>query len=267
MKFIKMHAAGNDYVYAAEGENKTANFPLLAKKLCDRRFGIGADGIITVDKDETGEGDFFMRIYNADGSEGKTCGNGLRCAAAYALLEGLSDSETIKIRTLSACHKVTLSKTKNGFFARADFPSPKFAEISKNTDNIIKNSLSDYENAEYFVVDNGNLHLVVFGAEESAEKLAEKVNSTGVFKDGINVESAKFGDDEIMSDVFERGSGTTFSCGSGAVATAFAAQKILRTDYKKYPIEMRGGTLFVEIGEEKCYLSGEIIPVFKGETF
>ena len=87
-----------------------------------------------------------------------------------------------------------------------------------------------------------------------------------IFNDGINVESAKIGSDGICCDVFERGSGTTFSCGSGAVSTAFAAKKLFGFNLKKYPIFMRGGTLFVEFDNEKAYLSSEVTPVFTGET-
>ena len=88
MKFLKMQAAGNDYIYVSGEENRGADYSSLAKKLCDRRFGVGADGIIAVYRDETKKCDFFMRIFNADGSEGKTCGNGLRCSAAFMRIIG-----------------------------------------------------------------------------------------------------------------------------------------------------------------------------------
>ena len=104
-----MQAAGNDYIYVPGEENRGADYSSLAKKLCDRRFGVGADGIIAVYRDETKKCDFFMRIFNADGSEGKTCGNGLRCSAAFMRIIGKTTKETVTVRTVSACHTVRLS--------------------------------------------------------------------------------------------------------------------------------------------------------------
>lgn len=266
MKFLKMQAAGNDYIYVSGEENRGADYPSLAKKLCDRRFGVGADGIIAVYRDETKKCDFFMRIFNADGSEGKTCGNGLRCSAAFMRIIGKTTKETVAVRTVSACHTVRLSSSENGFFARADFPLPKIVPISKIADNALKKLFKNCDGATYAAVDAGNPHLVVFGAEKSAAEVFSGADIPNIFNDGINLESAKIGSDGICCDVFERGSGTTFSCGSGAVSTAFAAKKLLGFNLKKYPIFMRGGTLFVEFDNEKAYLSSEVTPVFTGET-
>lgn len=261
-----MQAAGNDYIYVFGDENPEADYPLLSKKLCDRRFGIGADGIIAVCRDKTEKCDFFMRIFNADGSEGKTCGNGLRCSAAFMRIIGKTTENVVTVRTASACHRVALSPSGSGFFARADFPLPKIVPLSKIADKTLKQLLINCDGAMFAAVDTGNPHLVVFNAKKSAAEIFRSADIPNIFTDGINIESAKIGSDGICCDVFERGSGTTFSCGSGAISTAFAAKNLFGLNLKKYPIIMRGGTLFVEFDNEKSYLSGEVTPVFTGET-
>lgn len=264
MKFIKMHAAGNDYVYVDGDKYDFANFSAASKKLSDRRFGIGSDGLIVVSRDKTGEADFFMRIFNADGSEGATCGNGIRCSAVFAFLTGKTTKKSVTVRTLSAVHTVTFENRGNEFFSSADFPLPKILQTPKISDKTF-----DFKNAakSFALVDNGNLHAVFFDAERSAEWLSKAIFKAGIFPDGVNVESAKIDEGNILCDVCERGSGTTFSCGSGAVATAFAAREKLNIRLEKYPILMRGGTLFVQFDDRKSYLGGVVTPVFHGETF
>lgn len=264
MKFIKMHAAGNDYVYVDGDKYDFADFSVAAKKLSDRRFGIGSDGLIVVSRDKTGKADFFMRIFNADGSEGATCGNGIRCSAVFAFLTGKTTRKSVTVRTLSAVHTVTYEKRGNEFFSSADFPLPKILQMPKIIDKTF-----DFENVakRSALVDNGNLHAVFFDAGKSSEELSKAISQAGIFPDGVNVESAKIDDGDILCDVCERGSGTTFSCGSGAVATAFAAREKLNFRLEKYPILMRVGTLFVQFDDKKSYLEGVVSPVFYGETF
>ena len=264
MKFIKMHAAGNDYVYVDGDKYCFADVSAAAKKLSERRFGVGSDGLIIVSADKTGEADFSMRIFNADGSEGATCGNGIRCSAVFACLAGKTTKNKMTVRTLSAVHAVAFEKRGNEFFSSTDFPLPKLLKSPKINDKI-----SNFENAakNFALVDNGNLHAVFFDAKASAKELSEAISPSEIFPDGVNVESAKIDEGSIICDVFERGSGTTFSCGSGAVATAFAAREKLNFRPEKYPILMRGGTLFVQFDDKKSYLGGVVTPVFYGETF
>lgn len=264
MKFIKMHAAGNDYVYVDGDKYDFADVSAAAKKISDRRFGIGSDGLIVVSTDKTGEADFFMRIFNADGSEGATCGNGIRCSAVFAFLTGKTTEKKVTVKTLSAVHTVTFDKRGNEFFSSTDFPLPKILPSPKISDKTL-----NFKHAEknFALVDNGNLHAVFFDAEKSAEAVSRLVSPSEIFPDGVNVESAKIDEGSIICDVCERGSGTTFSCGSGAVATAFAAREKLGFSLRKYPILMRGGTLFVEFDDKKSYLGGVVTPVFYGETF
>ncbi len=283
-----MHAAGNDYIYVDGDENEAVDFSAAARKLGDRRFGVGSDGLIAVFKDESGAADFFMRIFNADGSEGATCGNGLRCSAAFARIIGKTTKSEIKIRTLSAVHNVVLEEYAGEIIASADFPLPKFASVHElaekklceilglsdendegNENEISSLSKTNGKSAEktVCVVNNGNLHAVFFGAAAGAETLATKIIQAGIFKDGINVESATADESSVCCDVYERGSGITYSCGSGAVATAFAAREKLGLDWSVYPISMRGGTLFVKFDDKKAYLSGAVTPIYKGEIF
>lgn len=323
-----MHAAGNDYIYVDGDKNKNADFPATAKTACDRRFGIGADGIIAVYDDSARGGDLFMRIFNADGSEGSTCGNGLRCSAVFAKMTGKTDKTEIKIRTLSATHNVSFRKYGDKIISTADFPMPEFAATDAVTETALKSVLNDREpenphktpkpfktpgnlsgnvnvpetdisretklsdrtradrsdrsdradrdgHPGYFdepagiarIVNNGNLHAVFFGAKKTAETISAELLSAGVFPDGINVESAAVFEDVITCDVCERGSGTTYSCGSGAIATAFAAKNTLGLKLDKYPVMMRGGTLFVEFDGNVARLSGEVTPVYRGTYF
>ncbi len=264
MKFIKMHAAGNDYVYVDGDKYDFADVSAAAKKISDRRFGVGSDGLIVLSSDKTGKADFFMRIFNADGSEGATCGNGIRCSAVFAYLTGRTTAKKVTVRTLSSVHTVTFEKRGSEFFSSTDFPLPKVLPSPKIPDKIF-----NFKNAEanFALVGNGNLHAVFFDAEKSAEDISRLLFSAGIFPDGVNAESAKIDEGSIICDVCERGSGTTFSCGSGAVATAFAAREKLNFRLDSYPILMRGGTLFVQFDDKKSYLGGTVTPVFEGETF
>ena len=291
MEFIKMHAAGNDYIYVDGDKNKNADFSATAKKACDRRFGIGADGIIAVYDDSARGGDFFMRIFNADGSEGLTCGNGLRCSAVFANMTKKTDKTEMKIRTLSATHNVSFRKYDDKIISAADFPAPKFVATDEATETALKtvfkgcateNTSGNTIFPETYIsretkrrarfgeiegvvriVNNGNLHAVFFGAKKLAETISSELRSAGVFPDGINVESATVFEDVITCDVCERGSGTTYSCGSGA----FAAKNAFGLKLDKYPVMMRGGTLFVELGDNIVRLSGEVTPVYRGTYF
>lgn len=312
MEFIKMHAAGNDYIYVDGDGNKNADFSAAAKKACDRRFGVGADGIIVVYDDDSRGGDFFMRIFNADGSEGLTCGNGLRCSAVFAKIIGKTDKTEMKIRTLSATHNVFFEKRGDKIISVADFPLPEFVTVGATTEKVLKSVFDDRatenssesqnssetenfygadfsretthsENHRNYnnnhgnadgkpkeivrVVNAGNLHAVFFDTKKPAGKISAELLSAGVFPDGINVESATVFGDAITCDVCERGSGTTYSCGSGAIATAFAAKRALGLTLGRYPVIMRGGTLFVEFGENVVRLGGEVTPVYRGEIF
>lgn len=295
MEFIKMHAAGNDYIYVDGDKNKNADFSATAKKACDRRFGIGADGIIAVYDDSARGGDFFMRIFNADGSEGLTCGNGLRCSAVFANMTKKTDKTEMKIRTLSATHNVSFRKYDDKIISAADFPAPKFVATDAATETALKTVFKDCETENISgsaifpetdisretkrrarfgevegivrIVNNGNLHAVFFGAKKLAETISSELRSAGVFPDGINVESATVFEDVITCDVCERGSGTTYSCGSGAIAAAFAAKNAFGLKLDKYPVMMRGGTLFVELGDNIVRLSGDVTPVYRGTYF
>ena len=220
MKFIKMQAAGNDYVYVDGDEYKTADFSSLSKKISNRRFGVGSDGIITVCADKSGKSDFFMRIFNADGSEGATCGNGLRCSAVFAYLTGKTPKKEVKIRTISAIHNVRIEELGADFFVTADFPLPRLLKPEPTDEETLKKSVFTNGETAFSLVDNGNLHAVFFNAGQSAESLAAKLSRGGIFGGNVNTESATISENSIICDVFERGSGITFSCGSGAVATA-----------------------------------------------
>lgn len=213
MKFTKMQGLGNDYIYFNCFEEKIENPEELSKKISDRHFGIGGDGIILIMPSE--KSDFKMRMFNADGSEGKMCGNASRCIAKYVYERGLTDKTDITLETLSGEKNLHLSVI----------------------DNIVQSVSVDMGMAackEVFVdgkaavaVDIGNPHCVFFckSAEEfDVEKDGKIIENHPMFPDRTNVEFIIPESDNVLKmRVWERGSGETLACGTGACAAAYAA--------------------------------------------
>ena len=264
MKFLKIQAAGNDYLYVS-GDTPLSDLPYLAEKYCDRRSSVGADGIIRVDK--ISDGLLSMRIFNADGSEGKTCGNGIRSSAVFAYLTNAIASNEVSIKTLSATHTVRFDRLgDNRYYSVADFPMPS---SDKNADKLIEKIQKDglyVDKRNFFTVNNGNIHAVVLNGKRSATEYFEAIKKTNIYDGGANVEVVKTNGDEILCEVCERGSLTTLSCGSGAIAVAYALKNSLYPNGKEYDIKMAGGVLTVKFEGEKVFLGGLVTPVFYGDT-
>ena len=264
MKFLKIQAAGNDYLYVS-GDAPLSDLPSLAEKYCDRRFGVGADGIIRVEK--ISDGLLSMRIFNADGSEGKTCGNGIRSSAVFAYLTNALESNEVRIKTLSATHTVRFDRLgDNRYYSAADFPVPS---PDKNADKLIEKLQKDglyVDKRNFFTVNNGNIHAIVLNGKHSAREYFEAIKSAKIYDGGANVEVVKKSGDEILCEVCERGSLMTLSCGSGAVAVAFALKNSLSPRRNEYDIKMKGGVLTVKFEGEKAFLGGLVTPVFYGDT-
>lgn len=254
-----MHAAGNDYVYIRDQDYETERLAYLSRIFSDRRKGIGGDGLICVKKLD--ENVIRMRIFNSDGSEGATCGNGMRCAALFAAKYLGSRRNELTVKAKAGDYPVRLFFDGKEVIAEADFDEPR--EIFGG-EKLFK-ALSPFikiDKNKMFAVNAGNDHLVAVGGEFNAEIYAKAAFKSGLFADGVNAEVISFCGNDIKVSVFERGSGYTLSCGSGAVASAFALKKI--TGRTEFTLKMPGGDLSVEFSDGIATLKGEINEVFTG---
>lgn len=254
-----MHAAGNDYVYIRDQDYETERLAYLSRIFSDRRKGIGGDGLICVKKLD--ENAIRMRIFNSDGSEGATCGNGMRCAALFAAKYLGSRRNELTVKAKAGDYPVRLFFNGKEVIAEADFDEPR--EIFGG-EKLFK-ALSPFikiDKNKIFAVNAGNDHLVAVGGEFNAEIYAKAALRSGLFAGGVNAEVISFCGNDIKVSVFERGSGYTLSCGSGAVASAFALKKI--TGRTEFTLKMPGGDLSVKFSDKIATLKGEINEVFTG---
>ncbi len=265
MKFTKMHGCGNDYVYVDGFKNKIDDPGTLAKKVSDRHFSIGSDGLIIIDRSNVA--DFKMRMYNADGSEGKMCGNGIRCLAKYVYDNHMTDKKQITVETLSGIKTLDL-KVKDGLvdLVRVNMGSPIF-DPSRIPVSLQKNEVIDFpldvDGKTYNItcVSMGNPHAVTFVDDVSKieiEKTGPILECHPIFPDRANIEFVKVIDkSRVQMRVWERGSGETLACGTGACAVAAACVKNKLTN-NTLDVVLPGGTLLVEYDTERneIYMTG-----------
>lgn len=273
MKFTKMQGIGNDYIYLDCFQENVEHPSELAVKLSDRHFGIGSDGIILIEPSEIA--DCKMDMYNADGSRGKMCGNGIRCVGKYVYERGIAQKEILKVETLSGVKTLRLD-VQDGIVTSVEVnmgkPIRKASEIpvSFPKESVLNEPLS-IGGREYRAtcVSMGNPHCVVFVEDVDAlnlEGIGPLFEHDPVFPDRINTEFIQIiGKDELKMRVWERGSGETLACGTGACAAACAAawnQKVGR----QVEIHLRGGDLFIRWDEktDEIFLKGPAEFVFDG---
>lgn len=253
MRFTKMQALGNDYIYINAMEEKIENPSELSRKLSDRHFGVGGDGVIFIDFSE--KADVKMRMYNADGTEGKLCGNGVRCVAKYVYDNKLVRNEKIKIETCNRIieTKIFLKKDKN--IITADVGEVTIEE--KNRKIII--GKREYS-SDYISIDNP--HLVVYVDNVDEINMKEWRDYAR-----FNVEFVSVIDrGKIRMRVRERGTGETMACGTGACAAVVSS--IMRNYVDNcVEVDMEGGNVFIEWKKENghIYMTGEAKTVFEGE--
>ena len=273
MKFYKMHGIGNDYIYFDCMKEDILNPEKLSIRLSDRHFGIGGDGIILLCPSHTA--DIRMRMFNADGSEGKMCGNGIRCLSKLARDLGYNEGDTCTVETLSGIKKIRFfyGKDKKVSSVRVDMGAPVLSgkEIPSlfSGDKIVNEPL-EIDGAEYRVtlVNMGNPHCVVFVDPDSIdiEKIGKKFENNKVFPDRVNTEFVRVtGKNSLKMRVWERGSGETFACGTGACAAAVAS---VLNGYcgKESPVtvSLLGGELEIEY-KDTVYMTGSATLVYTGE--
>lgn len=259
MKFTKMHGCGNDYIYVNCFTEKIEEPSVIAKKVSDRHFGIGSDGLILICPSETA--DFKMRMFNADGSEGKMCGNGIRCVAKYVYDNGMTDKEVITVETLSGIKTLQLAVSEGRVQAvTVDMGSPVLTPsqipVKCEGDRMINQPVSVGEK-EYYItcVSMGNPHAVVFTEEEvtalNLEKIGPLFENHEIFPDRVNTEFIHVIDEKTIDmRVWERGSGETLACGTGACASVVACVLNHKTE-DEVLVHLLGGDLEVRYDREK----------------
>ena len=276
MKFTKMQGCGNDYVYVNCFDEPVDDRPALARLVSNRNFGIGSDGLICICPSEAA--DFKMDMYNLDGSSSAMCGNGIRCVGKYVFDRGMTDKTDISIETGGAIKHLWLN-TENGKVSsvRVCMGSPElrpqYIPIAEHGRNFINRPVI-VDNEEWFVtaVNVGNPHAVTFVDDVESLNLAEigpKFENHPLFPEKVNAEFIQVIDRQtIKMRVWERGSGETLACGTGATASAVAA---ILNDYTDDTVKviLRGGELIIEWNrrDNKLYMTGPAVTVFDGELY
>lgn len=274
MKFTKMHGCGNDYVYVDCTNEMIENPSEVSKYVSDRHFGIGSDGLILICSSETA--DFRMAMYNADGSEGAMCGNGIRCVAKYVYDKGLTDKENISIETKSGIKeleltvedgKVSLVKVNMGAPILKARDIPVDVDTEKCIDSDINVDGKDYK---ITCVSMGNPHAVTFIDEDvktfPIEKIGPKFENHPMFPDRVNTEFVQvLNRHEVNMRVWERGSGETLACGTGTCATVVACVLNGLTD-DEVTVHLLGGDLFIKYDRENdtVWMTGPAVIAFEG---
>lgn len=261
IRFTKMHGCGNDYIYINTMEYGIADLQAAAIAWSDRHKGIGSDGLVLIGRSSVSEADFSMRIFNADGSEAMMCGNASRCIGKYLYERGLTHKTEIRLSTLSGVKTLQLH-IENGIVENVtvDMLEPVFVDKSQ--------FVGSQDVARGTFVSMGNPHYVIFTDD------VDQVGETGrilelypAFPQRCNIEFASVqSDGSIRTRVWERGSGITQACGTGACATAVAAALTGRAG-RKSTIVMDGGSLSIEWRESDnhVYMTGPATFVFDGE--
>ncbi len=273
VRFTKMHGAGNDYIYVDTQRYPIEHPETLAIKWSAPHTGIGSDGLVLIGSSE--KGDFSMRIFNADGSEAKMCGNASRCIGKYLYEHGLTHKQEIRLETLSGI-KILQLHVKDGSVNSVTVDMGKPADEPVDYDGQGAKPMKErpiVAGGKLWIgttVSMGNPHLVIFVEdlnEIDIEDAGPKLENHPLFPGRINVEFAQILEDgKIRMRVWERGSGITQACGTGACATAVAACITGRCGTKS-DIIMDGGTLTIEWNQETRHvlMTGEATQVFEGE--
>lgn len=277
MKFTKMHGCGNDYIYVNGFIESCDDWGALSEKLSDRHFFVGSDGVIVILPSDVA--DFRMRMFNADGSEGKMCGNGSRCVAKYCFDKGLTDKTEFTLETLAGIKTLSL-QVENGVtksvsvgMGRAEFASAKVPVIWDG-DEVVNQKLSlSSGDWQITCVSMGNPHCVTFIKDSprtlNLESIGPEFENNAIFPERVNTEFIRVIDDKTLEmRVWERGSGETLACGTGACASVAAAVKngICRAG-EEITVKLLGGDLNITCSEDyEITMRGPAEIAFEGEV-
>ncbi len=277
LSFTKMHGCGNDYIYFNAFTQSIDNPEALSIRLSQRRKSIGGDGIILVCPSD--KADAKMRIFNQDGSEAKMCGNGVRCVAKFVVDQGLvpGDRETVAIDTLSGVKQIRLLR-ENGQVVGATVDmaqailTPKEIPVLLEGERVIGRPVEiGGKTWDITCVSMGNPHCVVFVKDVDGlnlEELGPCFEKNPIFPEQVNTEFIRVLDPHTLQmRVWERGSGETWACGTGACAAAVAA---VENGYcpknEDITVHLVGGDLVIRYTEETVYMTGEAVTAFEGEV-
>jgi len=267
IQFTKIHGNGNDFILIDEfrreiiSDNKKSEFAI---KYCDRRFGIGADGVLYLEHSD--KANIGMKIFNADGTEAEMCGNGIRCLVKYALEKGYI-KEAASVETLAGVLSIT-SRVEDGIWITVNMGKPEFAREklpAKGTGEFIQVSMHGYEVS---VVNTGVPHAVIFveSLDDTLLTDAPKIRNDPIFPKGTNVNFARVDSkNEITVRTYERGvEGETLSCGTGSVACVAVAHKLGKTG-DRVKVNTKGGELLITIKDDAAFMEGRAEQVFEGK--
>lgn len=273
IRFTKMHGIGNDYIYINCMESTPDRLPELAIEMSDRHFGVGGDGIVLICPSEVA--DFKMRMFNNDGSEARMCGNASRCIARYVHDHGLTDHKRISLETLSGIKVLSLNMNSGGEVesVTVDMGEPEFTPglipvvtaSERMVEEEVETSCGDIK---VTAVSMGNPHGVIFVdriEDVDFDTLGPELESHDIWPDRANIEFLEvISRSEARMRVWERGTGETLACGTGACASAVAAVITGRCD-RKVTIHLRGGDLAIEWGDDgHVMMTGGATEVFDG---
>jgi diaminopimelate epimerase len=266
--FIKMHGIGNDYVFIDCFPSETAgviaetDLSELARRVSDRHYGIGSDGLVLILPDP--EADARMRMFNADGSEAQMCGNAIRCIGKYLYESGLCRKEALRVATKAGIRELEIH-VANGIV--------ESVTVNMGKPIVMQDKLDlDGETLEFMSVNMGNPHAVFFRdrlpSSDEVAVLGERIGTHPHFPEGTNVEFARVRNNKVIDlRVWERGTGETMACGTGACATAVAAMCQGLTQ-REVTIHLRGGDLLItwQTDNEPVYMTGSATEVFRGKV-
>ena len=266
--FTKMHGCGNDFIFIDCLKHDIPDLGAIAGRLCDRRFGIGADQLLTVHPSKIA--DFKMEIYNADGSQVEMCGNGIRCFAKYVYEHDLTRNKELEVETLAGIIRPRIV----GKLVEVDMGEPTLEgrKIPVDADGQIVNRPLIVDGRSYTVtcVSMGNPHCVTYLDDIESldlEKVGPAFEHHAFFPKRVNTEFIKvLSADEVNMRVWERGAGETWACGTGASAVAVAGVLGGKTE-RNVTVHLKGGDLFIEWRDNnRVYMTGAAEEVFQGRV-
>ena len=272
-RFTKMHGAGNDYIYINAIDSCPANLPELSNEMSDRHKGVGSDGVVLIMPSD--KADFRMRMFNADGSEGEMCGNASRCVAKYVYDKGLTSKRKITLETLAGIKVLEITKVVDEKVreVKVDMGEPSFVPenipTNSNCEVIDMPISTSLGTLNLTAVGTGNPHGVVIMDSVSdldIDSIGPEIQNNELFPRKANIEFVRIiNRNEIEMRVYERGSGETMACGTGACASVVATSRLGLTD-RRATVHLKGGDLQIHWAENNhIYMTGEAATVFEGE--
>lgn len=269
ISFTKMQGCGNDYIYIDCRKEIPAGLFEKIPFLCDRHFGIGADGVILICHSD--KADAFMRMFNADASEGKMCGNGVRCVAEWLYTHGIQKQQ-IQIETLAGIKLLQRVAEKQWTvdMGKANFQAESLPAVGFSNQNLIHTISVAEKKWQVVLVNMGNPHCVI--QVDNTQRLdLEKIGScfekAPAFPEGVNTEFIQYiNQTELVMRVWERGSGETLACGTGACASVAAfVERGLCPKNQDITVHLLGGELKIKVTEQTIFMTGAAQTVFEGQ--